>query len=67
MLEINNLVAQKRDVCIWLGFPGGASDKAPTCQRIRSLDRENPLEEGMAAHSSILAWRIPCMEEPGRL
>ena len=29
--------------------------------------REDPLEKEMAAHSSILAWRIPWMEEPGRL
>ena len=29
------------------------------------LGRENPLEEGMATHSSILAWRIPWTEEPG--
>ena len=28
---------------------------------------EDPLEEGMATHSSILAWRIPCTEEPGGL
>ena len=28
---------------------------------------EDPLEEGMAAHSSILAWKIPCTEEPGGL
>ena len=34
---------------------------------VRSLGREDPLEEGMATHSSILAWRIPWMEEPGRL
>ena len=33
----------------------------------RSLGWENPLEEGMATHSSILAWRIPWTEEPGRL
>ena len=32
-----------------------------------SLGRENPLEEGMATHSSLLAWRIPWTEEPGRL
>ena len=31
------------------------------------LGREDPLEEGMATHSSILAWRIPQTEEPGRL
>ena len=35
--------------------------------RVQSLDREDPLEEGMAAHSSILAWRIPWTEKPGRL
>ena len=34
---------------------------------IRSLGWENPLEEGMATHSSILAWRIPWTEEPGGL
>ena len=32
-----------------------------------SLGREGPLEEGMATHSSILDWRIPWTEEPGRL
>jgi len=32
---------------------------------VRSLDGEDPLEEGMATHSSILAWRIPWTEEPG--
>ena len=35
--------------------------------RVRSLVREDPLEEGMATHSHILAWRIPWTEEPGRL
>ena len=34
---------------------------------IRSLGQEDPLEKGMATHSSILAWRIPWTEEPGRL
>ena len=33
--------------------------------RVRSLGREDPLEKGMATHSSILAWRIPRTEEPG--
>ena len=32
-----------------------------------SLSREDPLEEGMATHSSVLAWRIPWTEEPGGL
>ena len=35
--------------------------------RVRSLGREEPLEEGMAIHSSILAWRIPWTKEPGGL
>ena len=34
---------------------------------IRSLDWDDPLEEGMATHSSILAWIIPWTEEPGGL
>ena len=33
--------------------------------QIRSLGWEDPLEEGMATPSSILAWRVPWMEEPG--
>ena len=32
---------------------------------IQSLGREDPLEKDMAAHSSILAWKIPWIEEPG--
>ena len=32
---------------------------------IRYLGREDPLEEGMATHSSILAWRVAWTEEPG--
>ena len=35
--------------------------------RVRSLGWEDPLEEGMAAYSSIPAWRIPWTEEPGGL
>ena len=34
---------------------------------VQSLGKEDPLEEGMAIHSSILAWRNPWTEEPGRL
>ena len=34
---------------------------------VRSLGREDPLEKEMATRSSILAWKIPWMEEPGRL
>ena len=35
--------------------------------RVQSLGGEDPLEKGMATHSSILAWRIPWTEEPGGL
>ena len=55
-------------------FPNGASGKEPACQCtkhnetwVQSLGREDPLEKEMATHSSILAWRIPWTEEPGRL
>ena len=56
-----------------VGFPGGASGKEPTCQCrrrktwVQSLGWEDPLEEGMATHSRILAWRIPWTEETGGL
>ena len=36
-------------------------------RQVRSLGREDPLEESMAAHSSVLAWRIPWPKEPGGL
>jgi len=35
--------------------------------RVQFLSREDPLEKGMATHSSILPWRIPQTEKPGRL
>ena len=35
--------------------------------QVRSLGHEDPLEKGMATHASILAWRIPWTEKPGRL
>ena len=34
---------------------------------VQSLGQEDPLEEGMATHFSILVWRIPWTEEPGRI
>ena len=39
----------------------------PQEMQVRSLGREDPLEEGMATHSSILTWRIPWIEEPDGL
>ena len=43
--------------------------RLPTMQKtqVQSLSREDLLEKEMATHSSILAWKIPWMEEPGRL
>ena len=56
-----------------LGFPSGSVAKNLTSiqelqkTRVWSLGQEDPLEEGIATHSSILAWRIPWTEEPGGL
>ena len=55
------------------GFPGGSAVKSlPVMQKaqetqVPSLGREDPLEKGMASHSSILAWRLPWTEELGGL
>ena len=55
------------------GFPSGSAvKKLPAMQepqevRVWSLGQEDPLEEGMATHSSVPAWRIPWTEEPGGL
>ena len=53
-----------------LGFPGG-TNPPPSAGNVREAGSivgwEDPLEEGMSIHSSVLAWRIPWTEEPGRL
>ena len=55
------------------GFPGGLVGTESACyvgqqeMWVQSLGWEDPLEEGIASHSSNLAWRIPWTEEPGRL
>ena len=46
-----------------MGFPGGSDVKESTWSA-GDLGWEDALEKGMATHSSILAWRIPWMEEP---
>ena len=53
-----------------MDFPGGSDGKASAAMRetwVRSLGQEDPLEKEMGTHSSILAWKIPWMEEPGGL
>ena len=57
---------------VW-GFPGSSAGKESVCNAGVAGETgsipgwEDPLEEGMATHSSICAWRIPWTEEPGRL
>ena len=54
-----------------MGFPAGSDGEKnlPAIQetQVRSLGQEIPVEKGITTHSSILAWKIPCTEEPGRL
>ena len=62
---------------IWLLLPSflggflGSSDSKESSSRLETWDQslgwEDPLEEGLATHSSILAWRIPRTEDSGRL
>ena len=53
------------------GFPGGSVVKNPPSKAgdtwVQSLGQEDPLEKEIATHSSLLAWRIPWIEEPGEL
>ena len=51
---------------VFFGFPGGSDSKESACNA-GDLGWEDPPEEGMATHSSILAWRILWMEVPGQL
>ena len=70
------------NMCFFWSSPGGTSDKKnkkkkqkKTClqtqetseMQVQSLGQEDPLEEEMATHSNILAWRMPWTEEPGGL
>lgn len=54
---------------IWTSLVAQMVKRLPTMQetRVQSLGQEGLLEKEMATHSSILAWKIPWMEEPGRL
>ena len=55
---------------MYLELPCDSDSKEYTCNAgdlVQSLDPEDSLEKGMATHSSILAWRVPWTEEPGRI
>ena len=54
---------------VWASQVAQAVKSLPMMQKIwvRCLGQEDPLEKGMATHSSSLAWRIPWTEEPGGL
>ena len=62
--------SKKWDVIEKRGFPGGSVVKNRLAVQemwVQSLGGEDPLEEEMVTHSSILAWEIPWTEEPGGL
>ena len=56
-------------VSSWASLVTQMVKNLPAMQKtwVRSMTLEDPLEEGVATHSSILAWRIPWTEEPGGL
>ena len=60
---IFNISSKKNSLCVC--GDSQADGKESACNAIRSLGQEDPLEKGMATHSSILAWKMP--EEPSRL
>ena len=73
-MHSSQLILNKTSISAFLfQHSDGASGKESTCQCRRcetpvwSLGREDPVEEDLATHSSILAWRIPWTEEPGRV
>ena len=62
----NPVVPGASQVLVVKNLPTNAGDVRYKTH-VLSLGWEDPLEEGMTAHSSILAWRIPCTQEPGGL
>ena len=58
-----------KSICIWASLVAQAVKNLPAVRetQVRSLSWEDPLEKGMATHSSILAWRIPWTEQPAWL
>ena len=56
------------EFAVWVSFAGGLAVKNPAAMQetwVRSLGQKDTLENEMATHSSILAWKIPWTEEPG--
>ena len=51
----------------YLGLPCSSNSSSMQETRVQSLGQEDPLEKGMATHSSVLAWRIPGTGEPSGL
>ena len=66
MFQLNNFIATD---LYWASLMAQMVKNPPVMQEtwVQSLGWEDPLGEGMATHSSILAWRIPWIEEPGGL
>ena len=65
-----SLILQIKFFHLATGFSGGSAVKnlpAMWEMWVQYLGREDPLEEGMTIHSSFLAWRLPCKEEPDGL
>ena len=62
-------LSESIDLFVWISLVAQTVKHLPTMQEteIRSLGWEDPLEKEMATHSSTLVWKIPWMEEPGRL
>ena len=69
LIELRNIALKWVHICERSSLVAQMVKNLPVMwrTRIQSLGREDPLEEGMATHSSILAWRIPWTEEPGGL
>ena len=68
---LQNCVSQPfESFCMYICIPGGSDGSESACNEetwVQSLGWEDPLEKGMATHSSILAWRIPWTEESSGL
>ena len=68
-LSLSLLICKMGLSLAWASLVAQTVKNLPAMQktRVQSLGWEDPLEKGMATHSSILVWRIPWTEEPGGL